>query len=65
MKHPILTPISFSGTHIDMPSHFVKEEYKSGNTVEKVDLELLMGELAMHMHACMHAACMVAGVAHG
>lgn len=32
-----------TGTHIDMPSHFIPEEYKSGNTVETVDLGLLMG----------------------
>lgn len=27
-----------------MPSHFLPEEYKAGNTVEKVDLNLLMGK---------------------
>ncbi|KAG1679675.1 hypothetical protein FOA52_006194 [Chlamydomonas sp. UWO 241] len=31
------------GTHIDMPSHFLADEFKADNTVEKADLRQLMG----------------------
>jgi len=31
------------GTHIDMPSHFLKEEHDAGNHAEKVDLRTLIG----------------------
>ncbi|KAG1679674.1 hypothetical protein FOA52_006193 [Chlamydomonas sp. UWO 241] len=35
--------VTHLGTHIDMPSHFLKEEHEAGNHAETVDLSLLMG----------------------
>ena len=47
-SHPtdVFTPadlLTMAGTHIDMPSHFISSELLSGNTAEKLDLNLLVG----------------------